>query len=190
MRVAIARANDVRPRLKARERAVLDAVLVLTASYSRLADDVYVADVAALAGVHERTARDALLRLRNESVIEWEPRRGQGTRSPLRLPLTGPQDARYSQSVTGSQSPGVTGSQSLRLTGSQDARRPRSTSEKSFRDASAAVDDDRRQAWIENVGAHYAHDPDAFRDEASRALKIDAAEAEQLRLQLIEGRAA
>ena len=126
MRAAVERANAIRPQLKAAQRRVLDAVLVLTASFSRLSDEVYVADVAAIAQVHERTARKALLRLAAEGVIEWTPRRGQRARSTLALPLgeTGPQDARLQgggRGETGPQSPGETGP--------QDARRPRSTPE-------------------------------------------------------------
>lgn len=41
-----------------------------------------------------------------------------------------------------------------------------------------------RRAWLDNFGVHYAHDAEAFREEACRMLGVDATEAESLRLEL------
>lgn len=45
--------------------------------------------------------------------------------------------------------------------------------------------DERRRAWLANIGRHYAHDPEDFREEAHEALGIGHREAETLRVQLL-----
>jgi phage replication O-like protein O len=137
-RAALERAAALDPRLKGREWATLAAVLGLTAAYSRLSDRVYADDVARLAGLNERTVRQALKTLSERGVIVWRPRRGvsargQGTRSLLSIE-TGDLDARIK---TGPQSPGQTGPQSPGLTGHLDARNPSSLFEKENEDARA-----------------------------------------------------
>lgn len=42
------------------------------------------------------------------------------------------------------------------------------------------------RTWADNFGVHFAHDPAAFAEEAGRALKLDTADAERLRLEIIE----
>jgi hypothetical protein len=69
---------------------VLGAVLTLTASYSRTADFVYVADVARAAGLkNERNVRAAIGRLTKFGVIEWDAGRGRAAPSLLSLPEKG-----------------------------------------------------------------------------------------------------
>jgi len=89
-RAAIARANQ--HRLTDIQHRVLLAVFALISSWSRLEDVVYVAQVATHAGLEpdadgdHRSVRRAIARLNELGVIEWEPGRGSGKRSTLRLP--------------------------------------------------------------------------------------------------------
>jgi Helix-turn-helix domain len=50
----------------------------------------------------------------------------------------------------------------------------------------ARVSDDRKRVWLRQLGPHFAHDPEAFAEEAAAALKVGAVEAEELRLELLE----
>ena len=84
MRRALLRADGAE--LTGREWRTLGAVLILTASYSRTSDYVYVADVARLTTVDERHVRRALHRLAELGVILWEPGRGRSKPSLLGLP--------------------------------------------------------------------------------------------------------
>jgi len=58
--------------LTARDWRILSAVLTLVASYSRMRDRLTSAQVAAAAGVHERTAQKCLTRLRDRGIIMRE----------------------------------------------------------------------------------------------------------------------
>lgn len=87
-RQAISRANALR--LSAGEYRVLLAVLSLVASYSRLRDRVYVAQVVTRTeGLSERYVRDCLAKLARLGIIYWEPHRGHGAASVLGLPRAG-----------------------------------------------------------------------------------------------------
>jgi hypothetical protein len=71
-RQAVERANEVRPRLNGRERAILDAVFVLTVSRSKLLDVSYNAAIAALASVEDMgTVRKALKKLSELGIIVY-----------------------------------------------------------------------------------------------------------------------
>ncbi len=61
------------------------ATLHLTTTFSRIADDVYVDQVAAIAHVDRRKARRQLAWLSGRGVIVWQPRSGRGRRSTLAL---------------------------------------------------------------------------------------------------------
>jgi hypothetical protein len=87
MRQAVERAAALK--LTAGDLKVLNAVLVLTASYSRLQEFVYVAKLAELAGCSEKTARRALVKLTRGGVLRWEPRRGIGKSGTGRKSLVG-----------------------------------------------------------------------------------------------------
>lgn len=111
MRAAVERANQVRPPLKAGARAVLDAVLVMTTSYSKVSDDVRVDELAAAAGQHERTTRRHLAALAAARVIVWQPRRGARSRSLVAIAETG----QLGEAKPGVVTPAQTGSQDARL---------------------------------------------------------------------------
>lgn len=61
---------------KGSEWRTLGAVIVLTGTYSKLEDEAYVAQVAAIANVGESTCRRALKRLNQLDVISYNGRRG------------------------------------------------------------------------------------------------------------------
>jgi hypothetical protein len=91
-RLAFSRAVSVE-RTTPSDWKVFGAALTLTVSYSKLTDRVGVAEVAALAGVHEKTARASLKKWSEAGVIEWQPQRGgRGIRSTLSLPQPGDSD--------------------------------------------------------------------------------------------------
>jgi hypothetical protein len=87
-RQAIRRAT--RAKLSGSDWRVLGRVLALTATYSKLTDDVYVAEVAAeTLGASEDAYRRTLAilrKLRAEGIIEFEGSRGRGKRSRIGLP--------------------------------------------------------------------------------------------------------
>jgi hypothetical protein len=93
MRLAIGRATAAT--LSDGKRRVFEAVLSCVASFSRLDDLVYVADVAQVAHVSERHTRDCLASLRDLGIIVWEPKRGQSVRSRLGLPKAEPDEFRF-----------------------------------------------------------------------------------------------
>lgn len=90
MRDVLRRANRARPPLGARERAVLEAVLMLTASYSKLVDTTTTREIAAVAygmspeeisGHHRKRTREILDRLATRGLIEMTPHgRGRSAR--------------------------------------------------------------------------------------------------------------
>jgi len=80
-RAASARANQLADRPTAADRCVLDAVFALTTTYSKLTEFVYVAQVAALAGVHQITAGESIRKLAAAGVIVWVPGRGRRSKS-------------------------------------------------------------------------------------------------------------
>lgn len=85
MRRAIERANRVH--LSDGERRVFNAVIMLTASWSKLSDHVYRAQIATLAGnVSEKTASRALNKLDVLGIIVWQPVKGRRRKSLLGLP--------------------------------------------------------------------------------------------------------
>ena len=84
MRQAIQRANTTQ--LTNAQHKVFGAVIALTASYSRLSDNVFVDDIRRVAKVSDKTARTALSRLAAEGIIVWKPQRGHGMASTLSLP--------------------------------------------------------------------------------------------------------
>lgn len=94
MREMIARANRANPQLGARQRAVLDAVLVLTASYSKLQDTTTAREVAELAygraavdGRDRERAREALNQLAQRGFIELtQISRGRHSRLIIAIP--------------------------------------------------------------------------------------------------------
>jgi len=110
-RDTLTRARNVRPRLKAADWAVLGAVFALTTSYSKTSDRTYVAVIAELAGYHERTVRDSLIKLDEHGVIRWKPRRGVTKRGEKPRSFvsceTGDLNPRFE---TGALSPGKSGS--------------------------------------------------------------------------------
>jgi hypothetical protein len=64
----------------------------LTASYSKLADRIYVAQIAQLADLDWRdssykTTKAALRRLHQIGAIDWQPSRRHGERSLVTLPI-------------------------------------------------------------------------------------------------------
>jgi hypothetical protein len=77
--------------LTSSELKTLMAVLNLTATYSKLDDEVYVPIIAGIANVHPTTARKALKRLTELGIARFEGRRGRGTRSKISLPPATPE---------------------------------------------------------------------------------------------------
>ena len=129
MRAAVERARDVQPRLTVADRAVLDAVFVLLASYSRLADRVFVMQIAVIAGVHERIARASLRRLADVGVIGW--RTVQGSQKPSLLTLTGALRPDETPGESGPLSPGDSGPLSPGHSGPDTEKLPEKFSEES-----------------------------------------------------------
>jgi hypothetical protein len=83
IRDASRRANEAQ--LSDGQRKVFLAVIALVASYSRLEDRVYVADVAGLSRLSNRHTRDCLKFLHEQQLIVWKPRRGKSVKSLLGL---------------------------------------------------------------------------------------------------------
>lgn len=89
MRAAVVAATS--NRLTDIQHRVLLAILVLTASWTKLEDTTCVAEIARLAGLNpdkngdQRSVRRALAKLVELGCIDWEPARGRGGRSTLRL---------------------------------------------------------------------------------------------------------
>lgn len=91
MRLAIERfLSGAEGRTLTRDARVFLAVLHLVASYSRLADRVYVAQISELAqivgDVDERHTRRSLQKLHKLGAIDWQPSRGAGRQSWVSLP--------------------------------------------------------------------------------------------------------
>jgi hypothetical protein len=87
-RLALKRAISIE-RTTRSDWKVLSAALALTASYSKLTDRVGVAQVAAFAGVNERT-RGSLKKWSEAGVLVWHPKQGgRGINSTLSLPQPG-----------------------------------------------------------------------------------------------------
>lgn len=68
------------------ELAALQAVVSLTALYSKLSDEVSVAEIAEEAALHPKNAARALRSLAGRGVIVYEPGRGRGNISTVGLP--------------------------------------------------------------------------------------------------------
>lgn len=83
MRCAFARASQVR--LVQSEWRVLAAVVALTASWSKLEDEAFVAQIAATAKVGQSTCRRALKRLNELGIIAYSGRRGPGQKPLVSL---------------------------------------------------------------------------------------------------------
>lgn len=73
MRQAVERANAIKPRLNGTDRAVLDAVFVLTAAKSRAEARSYNTVLARIANVDPKEVGLRLRKLRDHGVIEYEP---------------------------------------------------------------------------------------------------------------------
>jgi len=83
-REAFRRARDARCSLE--EHVTLEAVVSLTALYSKLIDEVAVAVIAEEARLHPKNTARALRRLRDLGVIFYEPGVGRGRLSRIGLP--------------------------------------------------------------------------------------------------------
>jgi hypothetical protein len=192
MRDTIARANGVRPRLRASERSVLDAVFNLTASWSLLSVRVYAANVAEAAGVNEKTARLALNRLAEEAVIVWSPVRGLRAPTTLAIFRSGStphlaKNSREKYSLFGPRSPDETGPLSPDETGPLSPGVPDQTGPLSpGLERMYVIDGDKVAIWLSRFGVEYAHDRVDFGEECCKALGVSADEAEALRLELLE----
>jgi hypothetical protein len=103
-RDALERARDLGCSLE--EHVALEAVVSLTALYSKLTDDVAVAVIAERARLHPKNMARALRRLRDLGVITYEPGRGRGnvSRVGLRVPETGAAEAPVFEGKKGSRS--------------------------------------------------------------------------------------
>jgi hypothetical protein len=80
------------PRLSGSDWRVLAAVHTLTASYSKLADYLYVAELARKADLDRKdpmfkATKKSLKRLQEAGAIEWQPSRRHGERSLVSLPI-------------------------------------------------------------------------------------------------------
>lgn len=72
-RAALARAVAVKDQLKRRDWQVFAACVVLTASWSKTHDHVFVEQIAAFAGVSRGRTSESLRRLATLNVITWVP---------------------------------------------------------------------------------------------------------------------
>lgn len=134
LRQAMNRAIEAR--LTLAEHRVLLAVLALTGTYSKLADETYVSVIADIAEVSERHCRRVMDRLADLGIIGWDPRRGQSVRSRVWLPQEGESGHRgspvferepLSKPTENRMGEGAKPDRLDAKTGHADVRRPRST---------------------------------------------------------------
>ncbi len=174
-RAAIARAIE-RQCTRKQLRALM-AVIAFTAMYSRLRDEVYVNDLAEFANLHIVDARRALRELAKLEVIEYVGRRNaRSTVGLVAVSQLRGDSAHVRDRLRGDTAHGLRG---------EDAAVLRGDPAHGLRGGRASVTEkssEKVSEWVANVGVHYAHDRDAFAEEACGALKIDATAAETLRL--------
>lgn len=98
MRSVLARASRLETgSFKRSDWRVLATVMAMVAGYSRVEDDLFIAQLAEAAGVSERTAGASLRRLAELGIIGYSGRRGQGRPPRVSLfpaPQTGNEDCR------------------------------------------------------------------------------------------------
>jgi drug/metabolite transporter superfamily protein YnfA len=127
-REALRRARHVK--LTESGRKVLEAVISLTALYSKTSDDTYAAVIAAEAGVHVKTALHWLAVMDDKHVIGWTPRQGRSRRSTISL------RPRVKGSGSPSLSPPVKGSQKGSDSDSLTVEEPKTYTESRDQDGS------------------------------------------------------